>query len=101
VRGLVLSDSQETLVGFRLAGLSGRLVDRENVDAVLDEALQEEDLALIAFTEEAASWVSPRLRELRLDGGLPLVVEVPGPGGVRRGQGFMERFLQDALGVKS
>lgn len=89
------------MAGFRLAGVEGRLVDREEIAAVVDEALDDEELALLIFTEEAASWVASTIGELRLEGGLPLVVEVPGPDGSQRGQNFMDRFLSNALGVKS
>ncbi len=101
MKALVVSDSQEALVGFRLAGVPGRLVDEGNVASAVDEALGDKELALLIFTERVASWITTTLRELRLEGRPPLVVEVPGPEGSRRGGGFLDNFLGDALGVKS
>ncbi|QTX31720.1 V-type ATP synthase subunit F [Aminithiophilus ramosus] len=101
MKALLISDSQEALAGFRLAGVEGRLVDRERIASVVDEALDDKELALLIFTEEAASWVAATIGELRLEGGLPLVVEVPGPEGSLRGHDFMDRFLGNALGVKA
>ncbi len=81
MRALCIAN-EDTVRGFRLAGVQGEAVStpREAAEA-LDRARHGPDCALLIVTEHVAAVLGPELTRLRLAGGRPIVVEIPGPGG--------------------
>ena len=52
MRGFVISDNTDTLMGMRLAGFEGELVHtREETLAVISKAMHTEDIAVVLITE--------------------------------------------------
>lgn len=89
---------QDTVRGFRLAGVPGRAVATpEETDEALAWALERPDCELLILTEEVAAGLGPRLETLRLERSRPLIVEIPGPKGPRVGSESLRRLLQRAV----
>lgn len=101
MKAFVISDNHDTLVGMRLAGIQGTLVHtgEEAFDAV-EEALKKKDIAILAITEKAAALIPDVMQTLRERGELPLAVEIPDRFGTSRGQDFLTRYVEEAIGVK-
>ena len=81
----VIAD-EDTLLGFRCAGLSGRAVStsQEAVEA-LREA-QEKNAGIVIVTEEVAAMIGAEIDALRFSDELPMVVEIPGAQGPMPGR---------------
>lgn len=101
MRAIVVSDNHDTLVGMRLAGITGFLV-HTNKEACLavNEVLKRKDIAILAITEKAAALIPDTMQTLRERGELPLVIEIPDRLGTNRGPDFLTRYVQEAIGVK-
>lgn len=101
MKAFIISDNHDTLVGMRLAGITGRLVhtEEEAAEAVVD-LLKKKDIAILAITEKAAALIPEEIQMLRERGELPLVVEIPDRHGTSRGPDFLTRYVQEAIGVK-
>jgi vacuolar-type H+-ATPase subunit F/Vma7 len=92
----------EAVLGFSLVGLDGRAAsDAAQVNQVLDEALASTDTGIILVTSDAAAMIPARMEDLKLHSTVPLVVEIPAPGGEQAGQGpSLSEVVFRAIGVK-
>jgi len=101
VRAFLVSDNHDSIVGMRIAGITGVLVHgKDDTLKAVREALEQDDLGILVLTEKAAAEVPEVVRELRQSGELPIVVEIPDRHGTKRNPDFLTRYLQEAIGVK-
>ncbi len=101
MRAFLVSDNHDSIVGMRIAGITGVLVHgKDDTLKAVREALEQDDLGILVLTEKAAAEVPEVVRELRQSGELPIVVEIPDRHGTKRNPDFLTRYLQEAIGVK-
>lgn len=93
---------EDTVRGFRLAGVAGQAVStlQETAEAVA-RALERPDCDLLIATEQVVARVGPGLASLRVERSRPLIVEIPGPAGSPAGvrRESLQRLVQRALGT--
>lgn len=91
----------EAVLGFSLAGLNGRAANTvEEANAALDDVLKARDVAIVLVTQEVASLIQPRMEQLKLRSTVPLIVEIPSPGGPRAGEPSLGEVVLRAIGIK-
>src|SRR5512143_3861305 len=93
--------NQEAVLGFSLAGVHGKAVaSAQEVNDALDEALAMPEAGIVLVTEDAAALIEARMDQLKLRSMVPLVVEIPGPGGSAAGRPSLNEIVLRAIGVK-
>jgi len=93
--------NQEAVLGFSLVGVHGTAVSTaEEADQALDEALSTSDTGIILVTEDVAELIESRMAQLKLRSTVPLVVEIPGPEGVRPDRPSLNEMVLSAIGVR-
>ena len=91
---------EDTVRGFRLAGVAGRAVmTAEQAAEALGLATELKDCGLIIVTDRVAAEVRADLDALRLAPKAPLIVEIPGPHGPMPGGRRLRQIVQGAVGV--
>lgn len=91
----------EAVLGFSLTGVDGRqATTAAEVNQALDDALAARDIGIILVTQDVAVLVEARMEQLKLRSTVPLVVEIPGPEGVREGQLSLSELVLRAIGIK-
>jgi vacuolar-type H+-ATPase subunit F/Vma7 len=92
----------QAVLGFSLVGLEGRpAVSAVEVNQALDECLVSPGTGIILVTSDAAALIPARMEELKLHSTVPLVVEIPAPGGDQAAQGpSLSEVVFKAIGVK-
>ena len=101
MRGWLISDNHDTLVGMRLAGIEGILVNEtEEILEAIDTAVSMSDVGILVVTEKISAKIPDVIQRLRENGDLPLVIEIPDRHGTNRGPDFLTRYVRDAIGVK-
>ena len=106
---------EDTVRGFRLAGVLGRAVprledaavreraqysDREQVQYLaLDWALSQPDCGLLILTEDVRNGLGAKLDGLRTERNRPIIVEIPGPGGPKTDRESLRQLVQRAVGT--
>ena len=71
---------EDTVRGFRLAGVEGRAVKTPNeAQAALGAALEDAEIGILILTERVAADVRWQVDGVRSTRSRPLVVEIPGP----------------------
>jgi V/A-type H+-transporting ATPase subunit F len=92
---------EETVRGFRLAGVDGDVVGRPREAAEsLDGAVSDTEIGVVIITDVVAEGIRDRIEDLRLAATRPLVVEIPGPEGPMPGRKTLRRFVQEAVGIR-
>ncbi len=91
----------EAVLGFSLAGVSGQTAtNAAEANQALDAALSTPDVGIILITEDVSMLIGARMDQLRLRSTVPLVVEIPAPGGPPPGKPTLGEFVKKAIGIK-
>ncbi len=91
----------EAVLGFSLAGVPGRVATTaEEANQALDVALSTHDLGIILVTEDVSAMIGSRMDDLKMHSTVPLVVEIPGPGGPPPGKQSLNEMVKRAIGIK-
>ena len=91
----LISDNKDTLVGMRLVGIPGVVVHKElEIKNALNEALKDEDIAVILITENLVKICRDFIYSK------PLIVEIPDRHGNGRASDSITKYVRDAIGIK-
>lgn len=97
----VISDNIDTLTGMRLAGIEGCVAHTHDEVVEAMAAVQyDKDLAILLFTQKAASYAPDEISDLKLNHSLPLVVNIPDRHGLDKSQNVITDYIRDAIGLK-
>lgn len=93
---------EDTVRGFRLAGVDGRAVaDPKQASEALEEALKRPDVGIVVLTDAVAAGIRPHVDAHRTGAARPLIVEIPGPKGVAWAtRKTLRQFVQAAIGIR-
>ena len=95
----VITDSTDTQVGLRLAGIEGVVVREEPlVRAAIQTA--DPDIAVLLITEKLAALCQDLIAPLKLTAQRPLVEEIPDRHSAGRAPDSITRYIREAIGVK-
>jgi V/A-type H+-transporting ATPase subunit F len=98
---ILVIGTQEAVLGFSLVGVHGKAVSTASeADRALDEALATAETGIILVTEDVAELIATRMDQLKLRSTVPLVVEIPGPQGVRPDRPSLNEMVLRAIGVR-
>jgi V/A-type H+-transporting ATPase subunit F len=98
---ILVIGSQEAVLGFSLVGVHGKAASTASeADLALDEALSTAGTGIILVTEDVAELIGTRMDQLKLRSTVPLVVEIPGPQGVRPDRPSLNEMVLRAIGVR-
>ncbi|MGC9397856.1 MAG: V-type ATP synthase subunit F [Anaerolineae bacterium] len=87
--------------GFALAGVGGEIVTTtEELHAALNAALNDESVGIVLLTEDAASLDREWIDEAKVRSTVPLIVEVPGPGGPDSERPALGEVVRRITGVR-
>ncbi len=92
---------EDTVRGFRLAGVAGQVVTTAQEAATAFEATAARpDCGIVILTEKVADGIRPQVETFRLERDRPLIVEIPGPKGPQPGRKSLRQFVQEAVGIR-
>jgi len=92
---------EDTVRGFRLAAVEGRVVTTpEEAAAALSAAVARKDLDIVIITDVAAAGIRDDVDAVRTQRTRPLIVEIPGPDGPMPGRKSLRDFVQEAVGIR-
>ena len=96
----VIAD-EDTVVGFRYAGVDGIIVDSaEEAGRELDRLAAENAELIVIMTERFANMLREQVNAIRYEGELPLVVEIPGPEGPDPNAPSLTKMIREAVGIR-
>jgi len=91
----------EAVLGFSLAGVSGRVAtSAAELNQALDDVQASRDVGIVLVTQDVAQLIPARMEHLKLRSTIPLVVEIPAQGGLPEGQESLGEIVLRAIGIK-
>ncbi len=97
----LISDNHDTLVGMRLSGIEGVLVeDKELTAEALKKAIEDDSVGIILITEKLSKLCPELIDDLKLHRSKPLIVEIPDRHAGDRSEGSLVRYISEAIGLK-
>lgn len=79
---LIVIGHQEAVWGFGLVGVEGYIATgAEQLERALDAALADKSVGIILITQDVAGLAETRIAQLKAYANVPLVLEIPPPGG--------------------
>ncbi|HEC33366.1 MAG TPA: Vacuolar H+transporting two-sector ATPase F subunit [Chloroflexi bacterium] len=98
---LLVIGNQDAVWGFALAGVRGQIVTTaEELNRALDAALVNKEIGIVLVTEDVADLDRQRVDALRVRSAVPLLVEIPGPGGPRPDRPPLSEVIRRTIGVR-
>jgi len=96
-----ISDNTDTVVGMRLAGIEGEVIDnREDMLAKLDELIHDSNVAIILMTTKAIDLVADVVADYKLNLTKPLICEISDRHGSSKIGETIDAYISEAIGVK-
>ena len=97
----LISDSTDTLVGMRLAGISGIMAKtEEEIKKALDDAIKDENIAIVLITERLSELCKDYIYELKNSDMKTLIVEIPDSNSASHKKDAITQYIRDAIGLK-
>lgn len=91
---------EETVLGFRLAGIEGRVAQSpDEAREALEEAYRMENLGVIVLPERIAATVREEVDRLVYKTTFPLLIEIPDRLGPLDGRRSIKDLIREAVGV--
>jgi V/A-type H+-transporting ATPase subunit F len=92
---------EDTVRGFRLAGVAGQTVATSDAAAdALVAACAQTDCGILIITQQVAAGIRQKLDAIRLERERPLIVEIPGPSGPLEGRRSLRDVAMQAIGIR-
>ena len=101
MRYFVITDSTDTLVGLRLAGIEGTIArDSESAHRALAAALEDHTIGVLLLTENLEGLCKDVIDPLKRSAATPLVLVIPDRHTAGRSKDSITRYIQEAIGIK-
>jgi len=96
----VIAD-EDTILGFRYAGVEGTVVRtaREAADAFA-AAVKAPGVGVIIINDAVAESIRDDVNKVRFEASRPIVVEIPGPSGPAVKITSLAKMIQEAVGIR-
>lgn len=92
---------EDTVRGFRLAGVEGQAVtSAAAAAAAVESAIARPECGVIIITERVAGLIRPLVDRICLEGERPLMLEIAGPEGALKGRKSLRELVQEAVGLR-
>lgn len=96
----LLTDEQDTLIGLRLAGVEGRILEEnENAISVIEEISMDSEIGMLLITPRVADMCGEALTELKKQN-RPLITEIPDSNPLHNHPDSVTDYIRNAIGIK-
>jgi len=97
----LISDNNDTLIGLRLAGISGEVVhSRNETIGVIEKYISNGDCGIILITSKLKSLCNDYISEYMLKFSQPLFLEIPDRHSAGRPENSIKKFIEESIGLK-
>lgn len=100
MKSFLICNDQETLIGMRLAGVSGIILDnREKVLETIEEKVKDPEIGMIIITKAVMQLCEKEIMAIKLKSKYTLIVEIPGAG-LEYESDYITRHIRESIGIK-
>ncbi len=96
----IISDHDDAIIGMRLAGVEGKLVEsKEEAEKSLDEVIRNEDIQILVVNKSIYSYLEERLLDIKINKKQPLIVVISTENGMTRSD-HMTNIIKESIGLR-
>lgn len=100
MKSIAISNELNVILGMQLAGIeTGYSEDENEIRKLFTNSLEDENNGIVIITEGINELLSDLILSHREKGKLPLIVTIPGEGGLKD-KDFIMKYVKESLGVK-
>lgn len=97
----LISDNRDTLVGMRLAGIKGTIVnEKKEAEKLLDNLIKDKNILIIVITEKLAEKMRDKINNIKQKMKSPLIVEIPDRHGSIKSEDYITGYVRDSIGIR-
>jgi V/A-type H+-transporting ATPase subunit F len=101
MKSFLISDNRDTLVGMRLAGISGVIVhEKQELLELIKKLMADEEIGIIIVTEKIVDLAKEEILHLKLKQARPLIIEIPDRHGSSRGKDTVTNYIRESVGIR-
>ncbi len=101
MKSFLISNSRDTWLGLRLAGINGVLVrDRNEALNYLKGSVKNKDIGIVILNEKVADMIHDEVMELKLKTRIPLIIEIPDRKGSIRESSAVADHIKESVGIQ-
>lgn len=101
MKSFLISDNRDSLIGMRMAGIDGVIVDATDpVETwkITEEKLKSPEVGILFLTEKAADAIREKLLEFRVKSIFPLITVIPDRHGFTS-HNEITKYISEAIGM--
>jgi V/A-type H+-transporting ATPase subunit F len=92
---------EDTVIGFRYAGVDGEMVALpEQAKSAFNKAINSPDVGILIITQQIAQSLADVIEAKRMEGGTPVIVEIPDRNGPLEGRKTLIEMIREAIGIR-
>ena len=96
----LISDNTDTLVGMRLAGITGIVLKtREEALEEFNSCLNNKEIGILILTENIFKLIEEEVMSAKLKNIFPLIVEIPDRTGLKTDPNFSTNYINESIGI--
>jgi V/A-type H+-transporting ATPase subunit F len=100
MKSFLITNSRDTWVGLRLAGINGVIVrDGDHAIREFNKAIKNKEIGLLILTERVADMMPELVREVKLKNKTPLIKEIPDRHGSIRESDAIANYIKESVGI--
>lgn len=101
MRAYCISDNTDTVMGMRLAGIYGEVIqDKQGILDKLNELINDPECAIVLMTTKTVEQCSEAISNYKLTLQRPLIVEISDRHGSAQIGETIDRYISEAIGIK-
>lgn len=96
----IISDNEDTLIGMKMAGISGELLsDKRVILKRIDDLIKDPNIGIIILTHTIKVSLEAEVMKRKLESRDTLIVEIPGPKESIKSD-FITKYIRESIGIK-
>lgn len=100
MKSFVISDNSDTLVGLRLAGIDGIIVNEKNEALkIFRSSITNKEIGILILTENIVDMIGDEVMTVKLKAKTPLIIEIPDRNGSKRQDNSMAVNIKKSVGI--
>ncbi len=97
----LISDTHDTVIGMRLAGIEGAVAeDAVSAASALEAACADPEIGIVLITEHLSGICGDLVSEIKMKHSHPLIVEIPDRDGGGRAADSITKYVRESIGLK-
>lgn len=100
MKTFLIADNSDTLIGLRLAGIDGVVLEEEDdLLKLIKSKIDDEEIGIIMLTKGILDLARDEIMKIKLKTRDTLIIEIPGID-TRLEDDYINRYIRESIGVK-